>query len=892
MAKSTWRFEFVDINKSITITESESKWIGFAVIRAPKGTTEAMFVPANNKARIEAMFGYASADWPDLFEVIDFNNEYGLYISAPTVDVAEYPNYYGGVYLTKDGVMPFYRFTNKKDPNFEIGIVPGRESIYYGSVKNNSSVSLLKLNKADEQAVVKIENIPSAIFKKMTYIDFDFPTYKGTYRYKLDKVNNVILPADSMVKDSEHASLVVGTFVFDSATQTYTIYFGGSEAAAMNPKLASTITANWHNDPSITDVPFFDWTKFSRSYGYDYKDLYEASDYDTWVTTTDALAIKEAIMTGKPTKITAANGNTVTLDYKKSLAERFHFVLNIKDSVYSYHVQTSPTAQYSSILIDQVVYDKWVYDIKAPYFVGAESELPVTDAAIEKIQLYDNLCILKDGNSVTLWKYSDVEETYVNDDGDEDTRTVQKWLNVSEDYQTTRILAFEPLLSGKTDADIHHSIYFCEESGLVEMTEDSVEEDYKLRENILYNSYHSKTTEEDNGGELHVSGNFVGSLDEFGVDENNGDNYWEELIPPGESVVYAEAYVVRTFDDDLDDKGIYTGTRIDSVEKKVNGQRFVDYVVDMNIKNGNTGGNCTDATEQVKKKFYQIMKEGMIEAAKPKYADVSLFFECTGLDDLKTYWTGIRTTHYCSTNISPININQQLFENVKKIRVKNAQRGSAQYCQEIQYKDKILRKKYYACPIGAMAAMLMRIMEDYLGGIAPAWLNDKGVGGQLEGMMLRTPVKARWDFEDLDTKVMDEKGINPILMDVDDGVMAVSQRTTEQNAGDWSYLGHSMAFDLCKREIRDNVMKPQLMKKISPYWMEKRQEALDKILKKRTTGSDPIWSQADGDIAGVNDEYTKAQKIFNIAVDVTVYPFSEKVRLTFTNNSQITTVSD
>jgi len=108
-------------------------------------------------------------------------------------------------------------------------------------------------------------------------------------------------------------------------------------------------------------------------------------------------------------------------------------------------------------------------------------------------------------------------------------------------------------------------------------------------------------------------------------------------------------------------------------------------------------------------------------------------------------------------------------------------------------------------------------------------------------MMLRTPVKARWDFEDLDTKVMDEKGINPILMDVDDGVMAVSQRTTEQNAGDWSYLGHSMAFDLCKREIRDNVMKPQLMKKISPYWMEKRQEALDKILKKRTTGSDPIW---------------------------------------------------
>ena len=101
-----------------------------------------------------------------------------------------------------------------------------------------------------------------------------------------------------------------------------------------------------------------------------------------------------------------------------------------------------------------------------------------------------------------------------------------------------------------------------------------------------------------------------------------------------------------------------------------------------------------------------------------------------------------------------------------------------------------------------------------------------------------------------------------------------------------------MSFDLCKREIRDNVMKPQLMKRISPYYIEKRQNQVNRILAKRTTGDDPIWSYAHSDIAGANNEYTKAQRMFNIPGEVRVYPFSERVRLSFTNLSQITTMSD
>ena len=74
--------------------------------------------------------------------------------------------------------------------------------------------------------------------------------------------------------------------------------------------------------------------------------------------------------------------------------------------------------------------------------------------------------------------------------------------------------------------------------------------------------------------------------------------------------------------------------------------------------------------------------------------------------------------------------------------------------------------------------------------------------------------------------------------------------------------------------------------------MNIRQEDTEKILRKRIRGSDPIWAKAECDIKGVNNEYTLAQKSFNIAVNVKVYPFSEFVKLTFTNEGQISSVSD
>lgn len=884
---NTWRFEYVDINKSITVNEADETWTGYAVIRAPKGQTTAMYVPPHNQQIIESMFGYASADWPDLYEVIDFNNEYGVYISAPTIDTTDYANYYGGVYLTKQGIVPLYKVTNKKAPNFELGILPAKEALTLPNV-SSSVLKLADLNTPKTQAKIEITGIDSKIFQHLKYIDFDWSS-KGTFRYKVDKSTNYLLPDDSSVSDATAKKIVCGSFTLNSNTGKYDFVIGGT---ADDQYVTTTTEMNTLADEQNYKIPFIDFssTTYNSNTAFNYATyMVDSSNvkYDTiseWRASDNASVVDnllKAVINGGKVDV----GNGIVLNYERPLTSLIHLVYDISDDTYAYVVQPSPTANKTKITIDNIVYDKYQYSRKLYYTAGECPDMQTNTAKFAKTLTNDGYMLLKKvSTGLRVYQYTEDES-----DDDEDTVT-SSWKDVTSEYVTEAILAFDTLDSDEDEA-IHHKIFKVTSTGLVQMTVDNDDEDFKLQENTLYNSFHSKSTEEDQEGEIHVSGDFTGSLDEFGVDENGGSNYWEELLPPDDSITFAEVYVVKTFDDDIDDNGIYTGHRVEeSITTTVNGQRYVDYVVNQNIRNGNTGGDVSSATPNIQKKFAKIIKEGLIEAAKPKYENCSLFMEFSGLDQVKTYFNSIRAMHVTATIISPKNLTS--IANCKTVTVTNRLRGTAQFAQELQYKDKNLRKKYFSCPIGVIGVMLMRIMEDYLGGVAPAWLNDGDVGGQLDELMSRTAVKAKWDFTNADTKVLDQKGINPILMDVDDGIMIVSQRTTEQNAGDWSYLGHSMSFDLCKREIRDKVMKPQLMKKISPHWINKRQAQIDRILEKRTGGDDPIWSYAHSDINSVNNDYTRAQKVFNIPVEVRVYPFSEIVRLQFTNLNQITTVSD
>ena len=111
--------------------------------------------------------------------------------------------------------------------------------------------------------------------------------------------------------------------------------------------------------------------------------------------------------------------------------------------------------------------------------------------------------------------------------------------------------------------------------------------------------------------------------------------------------------------------------------------------------------------------------------------------------------------------------------------------------------------------------------------------------------------------------------------------MITSNKTTQDPnfLSDWSYLNYAMSFGIVKREIRDNVMIPQIMKPINDYYIGIRQGQTEAICQKRTDMKNKYWHKCEIDIAGVNTKITKQQGLFVIKVTVIVTPLSEGVEL-------------
>jgi hypothetical protein len=192
--------------------------------------------------------------------------------------------------------------------------------------------------------------------------------------------------------------------------------------------------------------------------------------------------------------------------------------------------------------------------------------------------------------------------------------------------------------------------------------------------------------------------------------------------------------------------------------------------------------------------------------------------------------------------------------------------------------------------VGAYGTKLAIIMQDKLGGAAPMWFDSPGGYG---GQLAISVNEQKWDFEDPQLKAFDQKGLNPIIINPDSGTpMAYSQRTTQDPnvVTDWSYLGHQMAFDLFRREVRDRVMKAQIGKHINDFYFDIRQKQVQAILNKRIGGAQPIWTAGRVLIKEVNNDTSKAQNKFRISVRVKVTTYAEEVELNFTNIDQFTEV--
>ena len=846
----TFRLNFIDIDQSFNIPVADTAVSGFMVVRAPKGTAEPMYFPRGQATQIHSMLGVPSAHWQDLQDAIDFNNQFGLWISAPAGSDAEYPTTYGGMYITSRGIFPFFEVTNKTEPNYRALVRVAREKDRFLHQPGSDSVVDAVLGVVDgdyhvgQDESIMISNIHPQLraaadgLRIRYWGNPNFAAQPGEAVYQLSFRGTKVV-----TKDPSGAEVEVGTFE------------GGVLTLAGTAGDNTFLTINFDNlvdaSPYLTDDG-------------DFKLVQEDAEY---------------------------NENTYKEAVTAALIERLEWTVNIEDDTYAVIAQKSPTEHATRVTITDVGFDKYLYDLS--------------------LNMYRNEMVLE-GRGVP---YPSVEDTghpnglyfVMNEDSAYGTTGIYQSRgdslppeNVTDKYRTRYIRIRGAGLLRDTEGQIvldegvnpeeAQSAEFIDTLQFITATGQTVQAEVdgavKPRLNPRYNTITFRLEEEVYPGQLTAGGTFHGSLDEAGRDSFGAKIFFPEVLPDN-ALSFAEIDVVRKFDSDVADSGFYTGHRFidphssapNTLTTEIVGTRFINKVNHDLRAQGVPGGAAVPEYER-------ILREGWQAAASNKFDPVRVFMEPTGIESLKEDLYALRQqSHKMSTFISGRKMSAAEKNDVSSIVVVGRSTGTAQYVNEFLRRDPYTGKKYWTNLIGAVGTKLCAIIQSKMGGWAPMFTDAAGLGGQLAINV----EKARYEFNAEEQRILDEKGLNPIILDSSYGLMIISQKTTQDpdNLSDWSYLGHSMAFDLFKREIRDNVMMPQIGKPNDPYYQNMRQQQADAILARRIGGGAPIWAGGRIEVANVNTDEIKAQRKFKIKATVKVNVFSEFVELEFVNISQM-----
>lgn len=378
----------------------------------------------------------------------------------------------------------------------------------------------------------------------------------------------------------------------------------------------------------------------------------------------------------------------------------------------------------------------------------------------------------------------------------------------------------------------------------------------------------------------------VGSLDSTATDANGkyiGFTSANEDID-GQNLVFVHS---------IDGKGF---TNNDPLLPGTSGGEDIQYpsiVLEGGVRN-------TEVKATESEKGIDIHDRGWNEAQNEDYSVVNIFFDSQRHDSEKSSPSNIflSLSEYhplagfmFNKTVAPI----EVLDSSKNVRLNTPLSYGANYWNstneaniELSNHDVILSPLQ-----GIKAAMQCRIIENRWGGIAPMYLNSgtPAMGGQISPTGLKN---LRYRYTKDQQKILDDMNYNPIISDHSYGVMSVGQKTCKEGAiTDWSYIGHVCAFLDFQREVRENVMIPQLGKANNPYYRTLRREQVLQLLSKRLSGNNRIWAEASVDTStadGVNDIQAQKARKFIINVKVKVDVFSEFVTLNFINVDQSMTV--
>ena len=853
----TFRLILIDIDQSYNIPVADTASQGYMVVRAPKGTTEAVYFAKGSTNQIKAMIGNPTADWPDIQDALDLNGNFGLWISAPPGSSADYPSYYGGTYITKQGLFPFYEVTDKTAPTFRTLLNIENEIAGYLHTANGVPAVLKPVYRDDDgntsgQDYIKITGIPAKVLAVADSIRFSFWGNSGSTAY--------------------------------SDPRVYELNLNGTTVQTANPVGGALTTVG-----SISNGTEIRITGTTGTTSFMYIDFDQLRDSTTY----------------RASNWPGSNKVEYTSLLHGDLLALLQWIIDVKNDTYMSISQKSPTEKITSIKITDIGYDKYVYDLALDSYVDKiywESHTPgsgtpyypiasdVENASGLYLQFFSN-DYLAAHPGAKIGVYQSTGATTVPTNVTSQYRN--RYIRVANAGYMRNDVAPSGTITGRDTAAINtvDRIYYINSDDTISLVRTSITQNGVIaaRNASNYNTITFSVNEDVIPGDNKSGGTFTGSLSETGKDTFGGDIYFKNVIPEN-AMSFIDVEVYKTFDADVStSSGFFTGYRIcDSkmygssatVTTTLTGQRYVTSVVNDLVSTGTTGGILDT-------RFNGALVDGWTEAAKTAYEGVYVFAEPTGTESLKSTLYNLRqSSHKLATFVSPRLITAAEALDPTSITVSGRITGTAQPVNEALRRDTYTGKKYWTSLIGAYASKLLSIIDGKMGGWAPMFTDIGGFGGQLPV----TVERMKYEFTADQLEILDEKGLNPIILDPTYGVMVVSQKTTQDpdNLSDWSYLGHSMAFDLFKREVRDNVMIPQIGKPNDSYYQAMRQRQVEAILNRRTGGSQPIWAAGKVEVANVNTADVKAQRKFAIRVSVKVNVFSEWVELTFINVAQQT----
>lgn len=193
-------------------------------------------------------------------------------------------------------------------------------------------------------------------------------------------------------------------------------------------------------------------------------------------------------------------------------------------------------------------------------------------------------------------------------------------------------------------------------------------------------------------------------------------------------------------------------------------------------------------------------------------------------------------------------------------------------------------------PMGEIARRHADAIYYSYGGLATAWIDENGVGGQLtDGRILQ----AKYRMSESLLEALDEDRINPVVYDHTYGPMIVSRRTTILDDSDYSFNDYSGTFDYILKRVVENVLPYQLVKFNDADHRRVVKTKIESILQPLTVAPYNVLNaylvKCD---AENNDETVLDKQEFHVDVAVQVTAKSRWVYFTFTNTSQTVSVEE